>query len=53
MNPKKILHSAWEGLMLNKVRSFLTTLGGNYWGRLSNYHVGSKRWNRSCNRRSD
>lgn len=27
MKPKKILHSAWEGLMLNKVRSFLTTLG--------------------------
>jgi putative ABC transport system permease protein len=27
MKPKKILRSAWEGLMLNKVRSFLTTLG--------------------------
>ena len=27
MTPKKILRSAWEGLMLNKVRSFLTTLG--------------------------
>ncbi|MBA4375579.1 MAG: hypothetical protein C0401_05330 [Anaerolinea sp.] len=27
MNPNKILRSAWEGLMLNKVRSFLTTLG--------------------------
>jgi len=27
MTPKKILQSAWEGLMLNKVRSFLTTLG--------------------------
>lgn len=27
MKPQKILRSAWEGLMLNKVRSFLTTLG--------------------------
>jgi len=27
MKLKKILRSAWEGLMLNKVRSFLTTLG--------------------------
>lgn len=27
MKPKKILHVAWEGLTLNKVRSFLTTLG--------------------------
>jgi putative ABC transport system permease protein len=27
MKPKKIIRSAWEGLMLNKVRSFLTTLG--------------------------
>ena len=27
MKPKKILHIAWEGLTLNKVRSFLTTLG--------------------------
>ena len=27
MTPIKILRSAWEGLMLNKARSFLTTLG--------------------------
>ncbi len=27
MRPIKILRSAWEGLMLNKIRSFLTTLG--------------------------
>ncbi|HWS23748.1 MAG TPA: ABC transporter permease [Anaerolineales bacterium] len=27
MKPRKIFQSAWEGLMLNKVRSFLTTLG--------------------------
>ncbi|HBO34819.1 MAG TPA: hypothetical protein DD636_08845 [Anaerolineaceae bacterium] len=27
MKPKKILRSAWEGLTLNKGRSFLTTLG--------------------------
>ncbi len=27
MTPAKILRSAWEGLMLNKGRSFLTTLG--------------------------
>ncbi|MDD2922039.1 MAG: ABC transporter permease [Anaerolineales bacterium] len=27
MKFKKILRTAWEGLMLNKVRSFLTTLG--------------------------
>lgn len=27
MKPIKILRSAWEGLMLNKIRSFLTTLG--------------------------
>lgn len=27
MKTNKILRSAWEGLMLNKVRSFLTTLG--------------------------
>jgi putative ABC transport system permease protein len=27
MKPQKILRSAWEGLMLNKIRSFLTTLG--------------------------
>lgn len=27
MKLNKILHSAWDGLMLNKVRSFLTTLG--------------------------
>ena len=27
MKAKKILHVAWEGLTLNKVRSFLTTLG--------------------------
>lgn len=27
MKPTKILRSAWEGLMLNKGRSFLTTLG--------------------------
>ena len=27
MTTRKILRSAWEGLMLNKVRSFLTTLG--------------------------
>jgi putative ABC transport system permease protein len=27
MKPTKILRVAWEGLMLNKVRSFLTTLG--------------------------
>ena len=27
MNLSKILKTAWEGLMLNKVRSFLTTLG--------------------------
>ena len=27
MKPQKIIRSAWEGLMLNKVRSFLTTLG--------------------------
>lgn len=27
MNYKKILRTAWEGLLLNKARSFLTTLG--------------------------
>ena len=27
MKLKKIFRTAWEGLMLNKVRSFLTTLG--------------------------
>jgi len=27
MKPSEILHVAWEGLTLNKVRSFLTTLG--------------------------
>ena len=27
MNLKETLSVAWEGLMLNKVRSFLTTLG--------------------------
>ena len=27
MKFKRILRTAWEGLMLNKVRSFLTTLG--------------------------
>ena len=27
MKPRKILRTAWDGLMFNKIRSLLTTLG--------------------------
>jgi hypothetical protein len=44
MKPSEALTIAWEAILKNKVRSFLTMLGNHHRGVSGHYHGCYQRW---------